>query len=118
MDAMITGDALMLSALTVGVTVWRQARVLQVLLDRGADLLHVGPERELGDDERQRVGGRGLEALEARHAADGALDRLGHLLRDVRGAGAGERRDDGDDRELDVRQELLLEAAPGEDARR
>ena len=27
--------------------------------------------------------------LEARHAGDGALDRLGHLLRDVRGAGAG-----------------------------
>ena len=41
---------------------------------------------------------------------------LGDLLGDVRRAGARVRRDDGDDREVDVGQELLLEAAPGRDA--
>ena len=35
---------------------------------------------------------------------------------DVRGSGAGVRRDHGHDRELDVGEELLLEAAPGRDA--
>ena len=115
-DAMITGEALMLSALTVGSTVAGRPAFCRFCSMVGADLLDVGAERELGDDEGQRVGRRGLQALEAGHAGDGALDRLGHLLRDVRGAGAGQRRDDRDDRELDVGQQLLLEAAPGEDA--
>ena len=45
----------------------------------------------------------------------GALDRLGHLLGHVGRTGPRVRRDDRDDREVDVRQELLLEAAPGRD---
>ena len=115
-EAMITGDALMLSARTCGVTLWRQAGRLEVLLDRRADLLDVGPELELGHDDRDRVGRGRREALEARHAGHGALDRLGDLLGDVGRADARIRRDDGDDREVDVGEQLLLEAAPGRDA--
>ena len=93
-----------------------QPGVLEVLLDRRPDLLDVGAERELGNDQRQRVGRRRLEGLQARHARDRPLDRLRHLLGDVGRAGARQRRDDGDHREVDVGQELLLEPAPREEA--
>jgi hypothetical protein len=94
----------------------REPGALEVLLDLGQRRLDVGPVLELGHDEGERVRGRGLHPLEARHAGDRALHGLRHLLGDVRGARAGQGHDHGDDRELDVGQELLLEAAPGADA--
>ena len=96
-----------------------QAGVGEVLLDLGLDASSTSvPNENWATTRRDRVRGGRLERLEARHAGDGALDRLGDLLGDVLGAGARVRGDDRDDRELDVRQELLLEAAPGRDARR
>ena len=114
---MITGDGVDVERGDGRVDRRRQVRRVDVLLDQRARLLDVRAERELRDDERERVGGRGLEGLEARHAGDRPLDRLGHLVGDVGRAGARERRDHGDHRQLDVRQELLLEVAPGGDAR-
>ena len=94
-----------------------QAGAPEVLLDRGDGLVEVGAVVELGDDEaRTSCADVDWSSSRPRHAGDGPLDRLGHLLGDVGGAGARVRRDDRHDRERDVRQELLLEAAPGEDA--
>src|SRR4051812_41789934 len=56
-----------------------------------------------------------MHLLEPRNAGDGILDRLGHLLGHVRRAGTGVRGDDRDDGKIDVREEFLLEAAPGGD---
>ena len=64
-EAMITGEALMLSAVTCGVTFGGQAGGLEVLLDRRAHLLDVGPELELGDDDGDRVGRRRGERARA-----------------------------------------------------
>ncbi len=94
----------------------RQVRLGDGLGDRGGRVLDVRAVRELGDDQRDRVRRRRLDDLEPRDAADGVLDRLGHLLGDVGRPGARERRDDRDDREVDVRQQFLLEAAPGRQA--
>ena len=115
-DETTTGEALMLSAWTVGVAAVGQGGLGQRVLDRRGRLGHVAPERELGHDQRDRVGRRRLDQLEARDRADGSLDRAGHLFEHVRGSCAGVRRDHGHDRELDVGEELLLEAAPGGDA--
>ena len=87
-DAMMTGEALMLSALTVGVTAdgSPRERMLSSIVDCVA--LMFGAEVELGDDQRDRVCRRGLQLRQARHALDGALDRLGHLAGHVTGADA------------------------------
>ena len=114
-DETTTGEALMLSAWTVGVAESGRRRLGQRVLDRRGRLGHVAPERELGHHQGDRVGRCGLDQLEARDRADGPLDRAGHLLEDVGGSCAGVRRDHRHDRELDVGQELLLEAAPGRD---
>ena len=112
-DEMTTGEALMLSAWTVGSADAGRLALAIASVIAGGRRLDVGAERELGDDQRDRVRRGRLDGLEPRHAADRVLDRLGHLLGDVGRAGARVRRDDRDDREVDVRQELLLEAAPG-----
>ena len=93
-----------------------QAQAAQVLLDRRLRLLDVGAELELGDQQGYRVGRRRLQMSQPRHGLDRALDRLGDLAGDVGRTGAGIWRDDGDDGEVDVGQQLLLERAPGADA--
>ena len=115
-DATTTGAVLKLNAPTVGSTPFGRLVVRRFGLDRGDGLVEVGAVVELGEDERERVGRRRAELGQAGHAGDGSLDGLRDLLGHVRGAGAGIRRDDGDDRERDVGQQLLLQAAPGEDA--
>ena len=114
-ELMITGAALMLSAVTWGSTVSGRPALRQVVVDLGLDSSTSVPN-ENSDDEAHRVRRGRLERLEAGHAGQRTLDRLGDLLGDVLGAGARIRGDDRDDRELDVRQELLLQAAPGREA--
>ena len=92
----------------------RQPGARDFVLDGRDRLLDVAAELELGHDKRDRVRRGRLERLQPRHARDRALDRLGDLLGDVARAGARVRRDDGDDREVDVRQELLLESPQAE----
>ncbi len=87
-----------------------------VLLDLGLRGLDVRAELELSDYQRDRVGRGRLDLGEVGRALDGSLDRLGDLRGDVGRARAGVRRDDGDDREVDVRQQLLLERSPGRQA--
>ena len=103
----------MLSAWTVGLDAGRQSRLGERVLDRRGRRVTSVPnenwvttsEIEL-DDVDWIVSSRGTPPMAFSIG-------LGHLLGDVGRAGARERRDDRDDRELDVRQELLLEAAPG-----
>ena len=94
----------------------RQAGVGDALFDRGESLLDVRAVLELGDDQGDGVGRGRLHGVEPGDAGDGAFDRLGHLVGDVLRAGTRVRGDHGDDRELDVGQEFLLEAAPRRDA--
>ena len=115
-DAMTTGEALMLRAWTVGVADGRQVRLGDGSWIAAVVSLTSVPNENWAttseiefDDVDCMTSSRGTPA-------DGVLDRLGDLLGHVGRAGARVRRDDGDDREVDVRQELLLEAAPGRDA--
>ena len=116
-DAMITGDELMLSAVTCGLTVAGSPAFWRFCSIAARISLTSEPNENWAIDERERVGGRGLEGLEAGHARD--RRSIGFVTWSATSAAPapGERRDDGDDRELDVRQELLLEVAPGEQAR-
>ena len=110
--ATMTGWSLMLTRRDARLDALGQVELAERRLDGGTRLLDVGAVLELGDDQGQRVGGRGRKRLQARHALDGLLDGHGHLQRDVLGAGARLGRDDGHEGQLDVRQQLLLQAGP------
>ena len=82
-DETTTGEALMLSAWTVGSARGRQVGAGDRLVDGRGRLLDVGAVRELADDQRDGVRRRRPEQLEPWDAGDGVLDRLGDLVRDV-----------------------------------
>jgi hypothetical protein len=95
----------------------RQRRRPEVGLDRGDGLVEVGAVVELGEDEANE-----LADVERSWVSPGTPDTarsIGFATCSVtsEAPAPGIRRDDGHDRERDVRQQLLLEAAPGEDAR-
>jgi hypothetical protein len=91
----------------------RQAQGTDVLLDGRARLLDICAELKLGDHEGNRVGAGRADLVEPRDTLDGALYGLSNLGRDVARTRAGVGRDDGDDGEVDVGQQLLLERTPG-----
>jgi hypothetical protein len=91
------------------IAAFRQVELTDRLLDLGQRLLEVGAEIELGEDERQRAARGRLHGLQPRDVADGLLDGLGDLDRDIFGAGSGHGRDDGHEGELDVGQKLLAQ---------
>ena len=116
MDAMMTGEALMLRADAVGSTLsGRPASAMPSSMAASASLTSV-PYSNWAMTRAIELAEVDWTVFEPRHAGDGALDRHGDLVGDVLRAGARVGGDDGDDRELDVGQELLLEAAPGRDA--
>ena len=114
-EAMITGCWLMFRALTCGLTPCGRPTVARFCsIAARVSLTSVPYENwaTTSEIELAEVDWRLPQPLDA---GDGPLDGLGDLLGHVGGTGPGIRRDDRDDRELDIREELLLEAAPGVD---
>ena len=112
---MMMGAALKSNELTWGWLRLGQLGLADRRFDLGECLLQVGPEIELREHQRDGVARARLHRLEAGHVLDGALDGLGHLGRDVLGPSTRQGRDDGDERQLDIGDELLSELVPRED---
>ena len=119
MDAMMTGEALMLSAVTWGVD-----RLAGGPRSAGSARWPPGsPSRRSRTRTARRRGASELADVDCRPSRRGTPEMarsIGLVTCSATSAAPapGQRSDDRDDRELDVREQLLLEAAPGEDARR